>query len=316
MFSNLDSYIINEREKSYNSIRENVFITMCKKHYKKSCSCVKKDKSCNITGIVDLSKFGNEEYLKELYTSGVLDGLYNIMQSITQSLKSTTGTNFENIIENVFIKNSIDYSSQVKLTDGHTVDFTIPSSISPLDPKNFEGSIISCKTTLRERYLQDKYLGNKLVVITTEQVNKNDIRVVSINKDTKNFTKWFNDIQSNKQMKVIDLFCGWGFSQGFQDAGFEIVAAIDIWDKAIETYKDNHKHLALCKDLVSYTPNDLEKEHNITNVDVIIGGPTCQGFSNAGKRDKNDPRNSLFIEYLKYVNYYNPSVFIMENVMR
>lgn len=59
----------------------------------------------------------------------------------------------------------------------------------------------------------------------------------------------------------------------------------------------------------------MEKEYNIKNIDIIIGGPPCQGFSNAGKRDIKDPRNSLFMEFKKYLDYYNPKMFIMENVM-
>jgi DNA (cytosine-5)-methyltransferase 1 len=118
-------------------------------------------------------------------------------------------------------------------------------------------------------------------------------------------------------MKVIDLFCGCGgFSEGFnKNNNFEIVAAIDIWETAIKTYKKNHNHLALCKDLTKYTPKELKVEHNISNVDVIIGGPPCQGFSNAGKRDIKDPRNSLFMNFKEYIDYFKPKVFVMENVM-
>ena len=83
----------------------------------------------------------------------------------------------------------------------------------------------------------------------------------------------------------------------------------------IKQYKKNHHHLALCKDLTKYSPEDLENEHKIKDIDIIIGGPPCQGFSNAGKRDIKDPRNSLFMEFNKYLVYYRPKMFIMENVM-
>ena len=127
---------------------------------------------------------------------------------------------------------------------------------------------------------------------------------------------WFKQKFCSDKMKVLDIFCGaGGFSQGFKEAGFDIVAGIDKWDKAIETYKKNHDHIALCKDLTTYTPSKLVEEYKIKDIDVIIGGPPCQGFSNAGKRDVKDPRNSLFMEFKKYLDYFMPKMFIMENVL-
>ncbi len=104
----------------------------------------------------------------------VLDSLYNIMQSITQSLRPTTGTNFENIIEeDTFIRGNIKYNKQIKLSDGHIIDFAIPPYDSNNIPiKDYTGTIISCKTTYRERYLQDKYLSCKVITITTDQNKK------------------------------------------------------------------------------------------------------------------------------------------------
>lgn len=122
-----------------------------------------------------------------------------------------------------------------------------------------------------------------------------------------------------KQIKlnVIDLFCGCGgMTTGLINAGLNIVAGIDIWDKAIESYKSNHEHLAICADLTKLPPNILKKKYNLKQkIDLIVGGPPCQGFSIAGKRDKNDPRNSLFMEYHKYIEFFKPKAFIMENVI-
>jgi DNA-cytosine methyltransferase len=115
---------------------------------------------------------------------------------------------------------------------------------------------------------------------------------------------------------VLDLFCGCGgLSYGLTQSGLNILAGIDHWDTSIESYNSNMNHHGLCKDLTQYTPQMFASETGITEVDVIAGGPPCQGFSIAGKRDKNDPRNSLFMEYVKYLNYYKPKVFILENVM-
>ena len=111
-------------------------------------------------------------------------------------------------------------------------------------------------------------------------------------------------------LNTIDLFCGCGgLTQGLQDAGFNVILGIDHWDKAIDTYNANFKHSGLCADLTQLPPEKLNIE---IPIDVIAGGPPCQGFSIAGKRDKNDPRNSLFMEYVKYLDYFNPKAFILE----
>jgi len=122
----------------------------------------------------------------------------------------------------------------------------------------------------------------------------------------------------NNKLTVLDLFCGCGgMSKGLTDAGLNIIAGIDIWDKAISNYKKNYTHNAVCADLTKLPPELLSKTYNINanSIDIIVGGPPCQSFSMAGRRDKNDPRNSLFMEYVKYLNYFNPKGFIMENVI-
>lgn len=117
-----------------------------------------------------------------------------------------------------------------------------------------------------------------------------------------------------KKFNVLDLFCGCGGMTEGLSKNLNIVCGIDIWDKAVNSYQSNHKHLALCKDLTKFPPAELEKQLKC-NIDIIVGGPPCQGFSMAGKRDKNDPRNSLFMEFYNYITYFKPKAFIMENVM-
>jgi DNA (cytosine-5)-methyltransferase 1 len=117
------------------------------------------------------------------------------------------------------------------------------------------------------------------------------------------------------QLTAIDLFCGCGgLTQGLKDAGIEVVCGVDIWDKAIETYRHNQMHFGLCEDIKSLDPQDIADLIEMRNIDIIVGGPPCQGFSLAGKRDKNDPRNSLFMEYLRFVDFFKPKLVIMENV--
>lgn len=121
-----------------------------------------------------------------------------------------------------------------------------------------------------------------------------------------------------RTLNVIDLFCGCGgMSKGLTDAGLNVIAGIDVWDKAVESYNKNNHHNAYCADLTVLPPEKFDELYNKENktVDILVGGPPCQSFSIAGKRDKNDPRNALFMEYVKYLDYFKPKAFIMENVI-
>lgn len=119
-----------------------------------------------------------------------------------------------------------------------------------------------------------------------------------------------------KKYKVIDLFCGCGgLSDGFIKAGYDIVLGIDCWKDAIETFRYNHKNSkGLVADLFVESPEDINKELRVDSVDLIIGGPPCQGFSIAGKRIVDDERNKLYKVFVDFVKFHNPSVFLMENV--
>jgi DNA (cytosine-5)-methyltransferase 1 len=122
---------------------------------------------------------------------------------------------------------------------------------------------------------------------------------------------------SPPSLNVIDLFCGCGgMSKGLTDAGLNVIAGFDIWDKAVESYNQNFQHKAYCEDLTQLSPEKCNELYiKDKRVDILVGGPPCQSFSIAGKRDKNDPRNALFMEYVKYLDYFAPRAFIMENVI-
>lgn len=111
---------------------------------------------------------------------------------------------------------------------------------------------------------------------------------------------------------MIDLFAGCGgMTQGFVDAGFVPVQAVE-WDRpAASTYAANfgEKHM-FWGDIADWGTS------HIPDVDVVIGGPPCQGFSNLGSKDVNDPRNKLWKEYLRVVSAAQPKVFVLENVQR
>jgi len=129
----------------------------------------------------------------------------------------------------------------------------------------------------------------------------------------------------SEPLTFLDLFSGCGgFSLGLQWAGLRCLAAIDLNESAIETFKRNHPDVpvAMVKDLTKFAPKELDEVLGSERVDVIVGGPPCQGFSKArqvggsnhGERLVYDPRRELYREFLKFVTYYQPKVFVMENV--
>ena len=115
---------------------------------------------------------------------------------------------------------------------------------------------------------------------------------------------------------VIDLFCGaGGLSDGLSQAGFKPVVGIDFDRHAIATYKANHPDsLALHRDIATITAEELVDAAGGKDVDLIAGGPSCQGFSTVGKRVEDDPRNALFKHFARIVRDVRPKFFLMENV--
>lgn len=121
-----------------------------------------------------------------------------------------------------------------------------------------------------------------------------------------------------KRYNVIDLFCGCGgFSKGFQQAGFDIRLGVDMWKDATITYKHNFPSaVVLNEDIVNISGEDILNKAGIQKdeVDVIIGGPPCQGFSVSGKRMIDDERNKLYKSFVELLYVLKPKVFVMENV--
>lgn len=119
------------------------------------------------------------------------------------------------------------------------------------------------------------------------------------------------------KMNVIDLFCGaGGLSYGFEQAGFRVALGIDNDKMALETFKANHKNSQIiCGDItqISYQ-KDIKPLLDGKKIDVIVGGPPCQGFSLSGPRNFNDPRNKLYLSYIRLVSEIQPKAFVIENV--
>lgn len=118
--------------------------------------------------------------------------------------------------------------------------------------------------------------------------------------------------------KVIDLFCGaGGLSEGFRQAGFEVVLGVDFNETAIATHHYNFPEgISLHADITTLEPDKLFAEYQLDKKDIsgVIGGFPCQGFSMAGKRWVEDPRNKLFLECVRFVENIQPDFFVFENV--
>ena len=120
-----------------------------------------------------------------------------------------------------------------------------------------------------------------------------------------------------RKYNVIDLFCGCGgLSYGFERAGFRILLGIDNDIQALETFKLNHKRAISKFGDITNIKYELDIKPSIgkNNIDVIIGGPPCQGMSLSGPRKFNDPRNRLYLSYIRLVDEIRPKMFIIENV--
>lgn len=123
----------------------------------------------------------------------------------------------------------------------------------------------------------------------------------------------------------IDLFCGaGGFSTGLEMAGLKCIGGIELKSVIAETHALNHKDsVTMSGDIRQIEPSAFAEKIGTNHVDVIIGGPPCPTFSTigdakirsvSGKPTAEDPRNELFLDYLKYVDYFRPEIFVIENV--
>lgn len=119
--------------------------------------------------------------------------------------------------------------------------------------------------------------------------------------------------------RVIDLFCGCGgISEGFRLAGFDIVGGLDFNKDAVATFNNNFNNAkGIYGDIQEVKNEDIPFLFDLLgDIDVIVGGPPCQGFSSANRWQKEleDPRNKLFYEYIRFVEVLKPKVVLIENV--
>ena len=125
--------------------------------------------------------------------------------------------------------------------------------------------------------------------------------------------------------RIIDLFCGTGgFSKGFENShncSYSTVLGIDVLPIVIDTFRLNHPHaIGICGDVRELRRSDIMESMKCgrEDIDLIIGGPPCQGFSSIRpfrSFNDDDPRNTLFEEFASFVNFFRPKMFVLENVV-
>jgi len=119
-----------------------------------------------------------------------------------------------------------------------------------------------------------------------------------------------------KKYKFIDLFSGCGgFSCGLEQAGHECLLGVDFEAAAVKSFAANHKKAhGVHIDITQLNKTKLEKLIDFDQVDMVVGGPPCQGFSTVGKGQTDDSRNDLFKQFVRIVKLTNPKVVLFENV--
>ena len=119
-----------------------------------------------------------------------------------------------------------------------------------------------------------------------------------------------------KVFNFIDIFSGCGgFSTGLEMAGHKCLLGVDFDKYAIESFAHNHKFAkTFLGDIKQLSRQKLKDLIDIESVDMVVGGPPCQGFSTVGKGDADDDRNSLFHEFVRIVKITKPKVILFENV--
>lgn len=123
-----------------------------------------------------------------------------------------------------------------------------------------------------------------------------------------------DDAALSGNFNFVDLFCGaGGLTLGFQQAGYNPLASVEINPVASDTHRNNFPDCHhFCGDISEFDPRSwLQGE---TTIHLVVGGPPCQGFSVAGKRNPDDPRNRLFYEFVRIVRQLRPWYVVMENV--
>ena len=176
-----------------------------------------------------------------------------------------------------------------------------------------------------DKYLQERAKGY-IEYIKSDEILKNYLGRLKYSCIEQEYIKKYFNLycmekreEEKKEYNIIDLFCGaGGMSLGFIQEGFDINLACDFDKSCIETYTFNHPNIKskyIVNSDIKEIDNDIKKYLSQDKVSLVIGGPPCQGFSNANQqRLIDDPRNELYKSFVNIVEQVKPKFFVMENV--
>lgn len=190
-----------------------------------------------------------------------------------------------------------------------TKDFIIRLTKTLANGKKVSKVINRDKRVTQFEFVDIKVLANREAKAEKTKGNDDYLKLLSLLKKESE--------DKNKKYSAVSLFAGvGGFSLGFSAAGFAIKGFVELQDSLRDIYKVNFPTAKeIGSDITKVSDKEIRQlQNDVGNIDVIIGGPPCQGFSLAGKRDSKDPRNKLFLHYLRFVEILRPKVAIMENV--
>ena len=207
---NADQQVLQKRDQNFDRLSQ--IRKQALRHGRKECNCRKKNKQCVGNGKIDLDRITENGYL--LTIASELEFVYHVCQSATQSMRSTTGNEFERVISDILSDNNISHATQVHLCqDGrlsykkregsHRVDIVIPKPKEGDNASNY--NIVSCKTKLRERYLQDKFLPCPYTLISLEDLPYPDpqITLIHIQPDGDVMQRWIDHLRSHSSFSKM-----------------------------------------------------------------------------------------------------------------
>ena len=195
---------------------------------------------------------------------------------------------------------------------------------------SYEDTLQKFTCDISEDYLVEraKYIRNEIELNNTLKDAFRKLAYVCSNKKCetcpvkKYCNKYIKDVRAkatHNKMQMVDLFCGaGGLSLGFTQEGFVTALANDIEECCVDTYSHNHPETPrknIVQGDIRLVIDQLEELLKNKKIDIVIGGPPCQGFSMANRqRLIDDPRNHLYKNYVEIVKRVQPKFFVMENV--
>ncbi len=219
---------------------------------------------------------------------------------------------------------SVEIDELIAFIDAYEID--------GINKKNVEKCLALLTESIDEEFLQNRAEIYREAFFEKEEMREaisklavvcdgteEGCRTCPVNKYCNHYISTMRASVDDKSLKMIDLFCGaGGLSLGFSQEGFVTSLANDIQDCCVDTYAHNHPetprdHIILGD--IKQVVDNVESLLRYTDVDIVVGGPPCQGFSEANRqRLIDDPRNQLYKNFVQIVDKVKPKFFVMENV--